>query len=303
MDVDIRLLRYFAAVAQEGNLTRAAQRLYVSQPALTRQIRQLENRLGMTLFTRSRSGMALTAPGRVLARRVVDWLAEWDDILGESRTVAASEARVLRVGAIASAANEATRGVVAAFRRRRPGWRVAMRQAGWGDPSAGLAGGEVDVALLRLPFPGDEDYRTLRLFAEDRYVALPQDHPLAGEGGVPFRELWEQPFVAAPAHTGRWRDWWLATDARRGRPVTVGAVTEQPEEWLDAIADGYGIALAPRSASRFYARPGVVYRPVTGVAPSVVAVAWRAEADADPVVRDFVACCRAAAGTRRDSTA
>jgi Bacterial regulatory helix-turn-helix protein, lysR family len=68
MDVDTRLLRYFAAVADEGNLTRAAQRLFVSQPALTKQIRQLEAQLGVTLVTRSRAGMALTDAGRVLPK-------------------------------------------------------------------------------------------------------------------------------------------------------------------------------------------------------------------------------------------
>ena len=70
MDVDTRLLRYFVAVAEEGTLTRAAERLFVSQPALTKQIKQLETRLGVRLFTRSRTGMALTEPGRALAERV-----------------------------------------------------------------------------------------------------------------------------------------------------------------------------------------------------------------------------------------
>jgi DNA-binding transcriptional LysR family regulator len=70
-----------------------------------------------------------------------------------------------------------------------------------------------------------------------------------------------------------------------------------PDAWLSAIANGYGIALAPASAARFYARPGVVYRPVTGVAPSRVAVAWVPAADGDPVVREFVRCCREAVAT------
>ncbi|CAM5282518.1 hypothetical protein STENM327S_01288 [Streptomyces tendae] len=78
----------------------------------------------------------------------------------------------------------------------------------------------------------------------------------------------------------------------RGHPVRIGAVTEQPDDWLTAIANGYGIALAPESAARFYTRPGVVYRPVTGVAPSRVGVAWAPADDADPVVQDFVRCCR-----------
>jgi DNA-binding transcriptional LysR family regulator len=293
MDVDTRLLRYFAAVAAEGNLTRAAERLFVSQPALTKQIRQLESQLGVPLFTRSRAGMSLTAAGQALAGRVPAVLAGFDQALREAKSAASRAARVLRVGFLAGAANEATQQIIAAFARRRPGWRVEMRAASWLDPTAGLTGGDVDVALLRLPFPGQDSLRAEVLFTEPRWVALPATHPLAGREHIPFRELWDEPFVAAPAETGWWRDWWLATDEREGHPVRIGAITEtgQPDDWLTAIANGYGIALAPESGARYYTRPGITYRPVTGVSPSKVGVAWPPNADANPVIQDFVRCC------------
>jgi DNA-binding transcriptional LysR family regulator len=142
MDVDTRLLRYFAAVAQEGNLTRAAERLFVSQPALTKQIRQLENQLGVRLFTRSRAGMTLTPAGQALAKNTPAVLDSWDQALRKTKSAASRAARVLRVGFIASAANESTQRIIAAFARRRPGWRVDMQQTGWTDPTAGLADGE-----------------------------------------------------------------------------------------------------------------------------------------------------------------
>ncbi|WP_436957710.1 LysR family transcriptional regulator [Streptomyces sp. SudanB182_2057] len=291
MDVDMRLLRSFVAVAEEGTLTRAAERLFVAQPALTKQIRQLETQLGVRLFTRSRTGMTLTEAGRALAGRVPALLAGWDQALRETRSAAGRAARSLRVGFLASAANEATPRIIAEFTRRRPGWRVEMRQAAWSDPSAGLAAGEADVALLRLPFPGQDALRTAVLFTEPRWVALPEGHPLAERDVISFRDLWDEPFVAAPPETGRWRDHWLAADEREGHPVRIGAVTDRPDDWLSAIANGYGIALAPASAARFYARPGITYRPVTGVGPSRVAVAWAAADDNDPVVQDFVRCC------------
>jgi DNA-binding transcriptional LysR family regulator len=291
MDVDTRLLRYFLAVARAGNLTRAAEGLFVSQPALTKQIRQLEAQLGVRLFTRSREGMALTAPGRTLERQVPGLLADWERALRDTRRTADRTARVLRVGFLASAANEATPEIIAAFTRRRPGWRVDMRQAAWSNPTAGLATGDVDAALLRLPFPGQDALRVETLFTEPRWVALASTHPLAARDRVRLRELWEEPFVAAPAESGAWRDYWLAADEREGHPVRVGAVTVQPDDWLSAIANGYGIALAPESAARFYARPGVVYRPVDGVSPSRVAVAWSPGNDGDPLVQDFVRCC------------
>src|SRR5579862_714083 len=291
MDVDTRLLRYFAAVAAEGNLTRAAERLFVSQPALTKQIRQLESQLGVRLFTRSRAGMTLTPAGQALADRTPAVLAGWDQALRETKAAASRAAQVLRVGFMSSAANEATQEIIAAFGRRRPGWRVDMQQAAWSDPTAGLASGEVDAALLRLPFPGQDDVRIEVLLTEPRGVALPATHPLANCDQISFRQLWDEPFVAAPEETGWWRDYWLATDEREGHPVRIGYVTDQPDAWLTAIASGYGIALAPESAARYYARPGLTYRPVTGISPSQVGVAWPPANDTDPVVQDFVRCC------------
>jgi DNA-binding transcriptional LysR family regulator len=294
MDVDTRLLRYFAAVAQEGNLTRAAERLFVSQPALTKQIRQLESQLGVELFVRSRAGMTLTAAGQVLAEKVPAGLAGLDQALREAKAAASRAARVLRVGFLAGAANEATQQIIADFTHLRPGWRVEMRAARWTDPTAGLTNGDADVALLRLPFPGHDTYRVNVLFTEPRWVVLPASHPLAARDLIHFRELWDEPFVAAPAETGAWRDWWLATDEREGHPVRIGAVTEtgQPDDWLTAIANGYGVALAPESGARYYARPGITYRPVTGVSPSQVGVAWPPDADANPIIRDFIRCCQ-----------
>jgi DNA-binding transcriptional LysR family regulator len=293
MDVDTRLLRYFAAVAAEGNLTRAAERLFVSQPALTKQIKQLESQLGVRLFTRSRAGMSLTAAGRALAGTTPAVLAGWDQALRETKAAASRAARVLRVGFISSAANEATQQIIAAFARRRPGWQADLQQASGSDPTAGLAAGDVDAALLRMPFPGQDEVRTEVLLTEPRWVALPATHPLARRDQISFRELWDEPFVAATTETGWWRDYWLATAEREGHPVRIGYATDQPDAWLTAIANGYGVALTPESAARYYARPGITYRPVTDVSPSQVCVAWPPANDTNPVVQDFVQCCLA----------
>jgi DNA-binding transcriptional LysR family regulator len=106
-----------------------------------------------------------------------------------------------------------------------------------------------------------------------------------------MRELRDEPFVAASEATGRWRDYWLAVDERDGDPPRIGAVTDHPDDWLNAIANGYGIALAPESTARFYQRPGVVFRPVIGVSPSRAGVVWNPDDDNNPIVQDFVHSC------------
>ncbi|MDG3011299.1 LysR family transcriptional regulator [Rhodococcus sp. D2-41] len=291
MDVDIRLLRYFDAVAREGNLTRAAELLFVSQPALSKQIKQLEAHLGAELFVRSRSGMALTEPGRALAARVPAMLADWDLAVREARDVAAREARVVRVGFVATAANEATQRIVAEFGRRCPGWRVDMRKTDWSDPTAGLTDGAVDAALLRLPFPGQDRLRVEVLFSEPRCAVLPASHRLADRGRIAFEELRDEPFVTGPAEAGSARDHWLAEAERGGREPVIGAVARNVDEWLTAIANGDGVALAPQSVARFYPRPGIVFRPVDGIGPSGVAVVWPPDCDGDPALREFIRCC------------
>ncbi|WP_370417360.1 LysR family transcriptional regulator (plasmid) [Streptomyces sp. QH1-20] len=268
MDVNTRLLRYFAAVAEEGSLTGAAERLFVSQPALTKQIRRLEEDLGVRLFVRSRSGMALTEAGREFASRVPSLLDSWD----EAVQATGRAARVLRLGFLDAGGVGAVREVIAAFRQARPEWRVELRQFDWSDPSAGLARGEADAAVVRMPFPGQERLTVRELYVEERGVLLPARHPLANSETVEFWELWDEPFVAAGAETGAWREHWLAAEERDGHPVQVGAVASLPDEWLAAVADGC-VALAPASAARFYSHPDVVFRPVRGVSPSRVGLA------------------------------
>jgi DNA-binding transcriptional LysR family regulator len=97
--------------------------------------------------------MTLTEAGQVLAGRTGVVLASWDEALRETRAAGSRAARVLRVGFMSSAASEATQQIIAAFSRRRPDWRVDLRQAAWSDPTGGLAPGDADVAVLRLPFP------------------------------------------------------------------------------------------------------------------------------------------------------
>ncbi|MFE5833722.1 LysR substrate-binding domain-containing protein [Streptomyces sp. NPDC056488] len=133
--------------------------------------------------------------------------------------------------------------------------------------------------------------RVEALITEPRWVGIPTTHPLTELTEIPFRQLWDEPFAATATESGWWRDCWLATDERDGRPIKIGAIANNPDEWLTAIANGYGVSLTPEVTARFYRRPGVTYRPVTGVSPSQVGVAWASAGNNDAVIGDFIRAC------------
>jgi DNA-binding transcriptional LysR family regulator len=290
MDVDLRLLRYFVAVGEELNFSRAAERLHIAQPSLSRQIRQLERRLGLSLFIRTSRQVELTEAGEVLLPQARELVARWTEMLGTTREAATRESLVLRVGFVSSAANELTPLILRRFSERRPGWRVQMSQTEWQDPTAGLAEQAVDVALLRVPIPDDEPFSQRTLLEEPRWIALPGDHPLAAKQVIELRDVLDEPFVATPEESGAWRDYWLGVPERGGHPVRIGAVVRSSDEWLEAIVNGHGVSFTAQATARFYQRPGITYRPVEGLSSSEVAVVWPRDR-ATPAVRDFVWAC------------
>jgi DNA-binding transcriptional LysR family regulator len=273
MDVHLRELRYFVAVAEELHFTRAAERLFVSQPALSKQIRALERGLGFPLFVRDASGVRLTAAGTALLPSAREALAAFAAGLGAAR--AAGAGRAFTVGMQTAVGRDLQRPALRRVTDLAPGYTIALRLVGWTDPTAGLADGSSDVAFVWLPLPGD-GLRTRVLARERRWVALPSDHPLAGRDEVAFSDLLAEPFVALPAAAGPLREFWLATEARGGRPPVVGGEATSPDEVFEAVASGLGLALVAEGNVELYRRPGVTCRPVSGLSPAELAVAWRA---------------------------
>jgi DNA-binding transcriptional LysR family regulator len=297
MDVHGRDLRYFVAVAEELHFTRAAERLFISQPALSKQIRMLERQLGAPLFDRGRDGVRLTPVGEALlphARRV---LAAWDIGWAEVERARSSQRSILVAGMSTSPGRG---GLLPAIRSRftelHPEATVQLRQIGWNDSTAGLAERAVDVAFVWLPLPDPGRYRWIVVAEEPRLVAMADSHPLAGHDVIEFAELMDEPFLALPPDAGPLRDYWLALDARDGRLPRIGAEIASTDETYEALVDGRGVCLVAAGNAPLITLGGVTTRPVHGISPSQLALAWHAD-DSRPLVLDYARSCRQA--TRR----
>ncbi len=284
MDVHLRDLRALVAVADEQSVTRAAERLFVAQPALSKQLRALERQVGAPLLERLPRGVALTEAGRALVGPARDAVQAWER--GRDAVRAVTTTRQVVVGMQTAVGRGLQRRSLARFRELAPGVVPSLRLVGWQDPTAGLADASSDVAFVWLPVPLD-DVDVLPVANEQREVALPADHPLAARHRIAFRDLLDEPFVALPDAAGPLRDFWLALDERAGRAPVVGAVAETPDAVFEAVASGLGVVLLAAGNAALYERPGVVSRPVDGLGPAVLALAWR-RSDRRPVVASFV---------------
>jgi DNA-binding transcriptional LysR family regulator len=299
MDEHLRDLRYFVAVAEELHFTRAAERLHVSQPALSRQIRLLEQHLRCRLFVREPRLVRLTSAGEALFSHARDVLDHWDVAVAAVNHAAAEDRRVLVVGIQTSVGRDLQRRTMAGFSVRRPSWRLSLRLCSWDDPTAGLADRTSDIAFVWLPIPDDADLVTRVLYREQRWIALPDDHRLAERQEISWQELLDEPFIALPPSAGVLRDFWLAADQRPpDRPPHVAAEAANAEETFELITAGVGVALLSAGNARIYRRPGVQSVAVTDLSASELAVARRRD-DHRNAVRDLFAAAVAASAAPR----
>lgn len=296
MDVHGRDLRYFVAIAEELSFTRAAERLYVSQPALSKQMKTLAKQLGTELFHWDGRTVRLTTAGEALLPHARGMLDAWQ----AAETAVADAVNAERHTLVIGMSTSPGRGLLPALRTRllaeHPAARPVLRQVGWADPSAGLADGTSDVAFVWLPLPDAARYRHTVVAREPRLVALPRTHPLAARAlrtdtAVDFADLLDEPFLALPPDAGPLRDYWLALDARDGRPPRIGAVVASAEETHEAVANGQGVVLLAAGNAPLVERDEVVALPVRGISPSELAVAARRDDDR-PLVAAYLAAAR-----------
>lgn len=271
--VESRPLRYFVAVAEELNFTRAAERLAIAPPALSRAIAQLEARLGVQVLERSTRRVTLTAAGELLLAEGRSALQALDAAAARARRAGAEQPSLV-VALKADLDLGLLEPALAAYAREDGALPAEVLLCGWGEQPELLRSGRADVALVPAPF--DADGLDFEILAEEpQVVALAADHPLAGRPTLRLDDL-----------------------AGEDRPDDLPHVGDLAA-LLRFVELGRIVALLPRSVDDRYARPQIAYRPVADALPARVAVAWPRTSTSVATAAFVRAATDAAATTRR----
>ena len=270
--VELRLMRYVVAVADEGGFARAAERLHMAQPPLSRQIRDLERELGVRLFDRRPT--RLTEPGRVFVESARRVLADADALVEATRSAGRGETGLVRVGYVPSAAHETLPRLLAAMAKERPGVRLDVREAWSAELDRALREERVDVVLAR-GVPAREVYARETLRSEPLMVVLGERHPLAGHDAIRLRDLRGRTFCFFPRH--------VAPDSYDAVLAALGHTGEAFDVWADPVPQarhdrlrtGEDFTVVPRSLGGD-PPPGTVSRPILDDLPSIdLELVWR----------------------------
>jgi DNA-binding transcriptional LysR family regulator len=296
LDVDLRGLRYFVAVAEELHFSRAAARLHLDQPTLSRQVRRLEENLGVKLLNRTTRSVTLTRAGEAFLEKARAVIEAADSAVAAARNAAGGRTGVLRVGMMVQVAEPLRSAAFNLFEQRYPDVDLKPKSYPFIDPACGLESGETDVALVWLPID-HPDIETERLFEEGRYFIVADNHRLARKRLIRREDVEDERFFTWPESWGlsptamAWGDFFQLEPKLDGTRRVSGAQARDEDEWLDALVRGLAISTAPASAKTYYPWPGIKYIRAQGIEPAVVAIAWRRNEN-NPLVTDFLEIVR-----------
>jgi DNA-binding transcriptional LysR family regulator len=285
---ELRHLVYFREVARQLHFRRSAETLAIAQPALSRQIAQLEAALGATLFNRSRRRVELTAAGRMLAERVEPLLRALAGVPAELRALAQGRVGQVRVAFTGLAMATVLPGILREFHRRFPGIRVELNESPTAAQLAALQADELACGFFHpdAPTPG---LRTRLLLREKNGVLLPAGHPLAARPHLRLRDLAATPFVLFPrAHNPGFYDRVLAAFARAGIAPRIAEEVWPRANGIGLVRAGIGATFMCPSEARPLP-PEVAFRPLTGPAPeSRLVVGWKQPPGPSPALAAFL---------------
>ncbi|MGB4776842.1 LysR family transcriptional regulator [Microbacterium sp.] len=261
MDVELRHLRAFAAVADSRSFTAASRQLLITQPALTRTIQQLEAILEVKLLDRTSRSVELTEPGRTFRARVQTLLRDLDLACAELRGE-----RDLRIGFSWALPDPWVSDVITAFEEATG---ISGRLLRRDDITTALESGDVDVAFVRHSID-DEDVATLTLFEEPRVAAVSSRSPLAERNTLSWNELGQYPVVVNTRSGSTTPKLWPL-----GRRPAQTIECDNYDEWITLVAANRGVGATPLSASATHAHAGVVFIPMNDAPPVPLRLAWR----------------------------
>jgi DNA-binding transcriptional LysR family regulator len=267
-DLELRLVRYFVVVAEQRNFLRAAEALHVAQPSLSRQVRRLEQQLGVRLLDRTPQGSRLTAAGEVFLPRARALLRSAEQAAADAR--AAAEPLRFVVGhtgglEIAPAVHE--------LRRRHPEADVQTLALAWNDAHVAVLDGRVDAAVTRLPIPVAGLIVT-PLYDEPRALLVPAGHRLAGKESAVLDDIAGEPVPRVGDET--WNAFWRVDPRPDGRRAPEGPFVSGLEDKLELIAAGQAVAIVPAAVPQGLLRPDLALVPLRDIEPGHVVLATRA---------------------------
>lgn len=295
--MEIRHLRYFVAVAETLNFSRAAERLAMAQPPLSQQIHDLENELGVILFDRTHRNVRLTTAGRVFLEDARAILARSEQAIGRARRADRGELGQLTVGYTSLIHYPFFRDVLRLYRARYPEVELTLRDLVTFEQMRQLHTNTLDIsfatyASFAITSLELEQLAYESILLEPAVAILPADHRLAGQAPIPLATLAGEPWVWF-AHTfdPTTHDYMTRLFEQAGFRPTVAQEVTQEQILIDLVAAGMGVSLAPRSAARA-AGEGVVYLAIAEPTPTVeFNIVWR-RSDTSPLVRAFLSVVR-----------
>ena len=300
--MELRHLRYFVAVAEEGHITRAAERLGIQQPPLSHQIRALERELGVQLFRRLPRGVELTEAGRSFIEDARAALARVGQGVEAAKRAARGEQGHLRLAVPPTAPfHPFVPQVILAFREAYPLVSLTMEENLRMETMEQLRGGQMDVAFLRASIAAPEGLVVHPLLEEPMVAALPSGHPLARsapsqDAALPLRALAGETFIAYARQQGpALYEAMAAACLQAGFSPQLGQEAPRISTALSLVATGFGVTLVPASMRRM-ALEGVTYRDLADAAQAraFLSIAARRD-DSSGIVKNFVALVRRAA--------
>ncbi|MET7636476.1 MULTISPECIES: LysR substrate-binding domain-containing protein [unclassified Streptomyces] len=251
--LDLRQLRYFIAVAETEHVGRAAERLHISQSPLSRQIAQLENKLGLTLFERTQQRIRLTRDGAVFLSEARALLRHADRLENLGRRLGRGEEGGLCIGYAPDAMHTGVLpGALRRLQEERPGIHVALYNMSASEQFEGLRQRSLDIALVREPPDRDDPVlRAAPLLEDPLLLVLPAGHPLAAQDAVTAQDLDGRPWIAIEEEGDPgWRDAFVASCVASGFTPDIRLDAPEPLTALGLVASGLGLALVQKSMVR-----------------------------------------------------